>query len=105
MIPRKYYRYALYVLELFFLFIIEGTPGLLPVIYLSKPLLAVAAAISAAAFELPYFSLFFAVSCGIAIDIGSGGVMGLSSIILGFICYYESSWNNKYIKNNIYLFF
>ena len=28
--------------------------------------------------------------------------MGLTSIILGVVCYYESSWNNKYIKNNIY---
>ena len=102
MIPRKYFRYALYALELLLLYVIEGTPGLLPVIYLARPLLLVSAAVSAAAFELPYFSLFYGVACGIVIDIGTGGVMGLSSIILGFICYYESSWNDKYIKNNIY---
>lgn len=102
MIQRKYYRYALYALELFVLYIIEGTPGLIPVLYLAKPLLMVSLAISAAAFELPYFSLFFGVACGLVIDIGTGGVMGLSSLILGFICYYESSWNDKYIKNNIY---
>lgn len=103
MIPRKYYRYALYALEIFLLSIIEGTPGLLPEIYLAKPLLLVSAAVSAAAFELPFFSLFFGVFCGLVIDAGSGGVMGLTSVILGFICYYESSWNDKYIKNNIYL--
>lgn len=28
--------------------------------------------------------------------------MGLTSIILAAVCYYEASWNNKYIKNNIY---
>ena len=103
MIQRKYYRYALYALELFVLYLIEGTPGLIPVIYLAKPLLLVSLAVSAAAFELPYFSLFFGIACGIVIDIGTGGVMGLSSMILGFICYFESSWNDKYIKNNIYL--
>lgn len=103
MINRKYYRYALYALELFVLYIIEGTPGLIPVIYSAKPLLLVPLAVSAAAFELPYFSLFFGIACGLVIDIGTGGVMGLTSIILGFICYYESSWNDKYIKNNIYL--
>ncbi len=37
------------------------------------------------------------------IDVGTGGIMGLTSIILGTVCYYESSWNDKYIKNNIYL--
>ena len=58
MIPRKYFRYALYALELLLLYVIEGTPGLLPVIYLARPLLLVSAAVSAAAFELPYFSLF-----------------------------------------------
>ena len=102
LIPGKYYRYALYALELFLLCIIEGTPGLLPAIYLARPLLLVSAAVSAAAFELPYFSLFYAVACGLVIDVGTGGVMGLTSIILGFICYYESSWNDKYFKNNIY---
>lgn len=99
---RKYYRYMLYVLEVFVLFIIEGTPHLIPCVYLVKPLLLVSAAVSAAAFELPLFSLFFGVFCGLIIDVGTGGVMGLTSIILGVICYYESAWNNKYIKNNIY---
>ena len=103
MTHRRYYRYALYAIELFILYIIEGIPGLIPAFYLGKPLLLVPLAISAAAFELPYFSLFFGIVCGLVIDVGTGGVMGLSSIILGFICYYESSWNDKYIKNNIYL--
>ncbi len=84
------------------MFVIEGTPELIPTIYLARPLLLVSAAVSAAAFELPFFSLFFAVLCGLVIDVGTGGVMGLTSIILGVVCYYESSWNNKYIKNNIY---
>ena len=92
----------LYTLEIFILFIIEGTPHLLPQIYLAKPLLLVSAAISVAAFELPIFSLFFGVFCGLVIDVGTGGVMGLTSIILGVVCYYEASWNNKYIKNNVY---
>ena len=102
MLPRKYYRYALYVLELFVLYLIEGTPHLLPMIYLAKPMLVLSAAVSAAAFELPYFSFFYGIICGIIIDIGTGGVMGLTSIILGFLCYYEASWKDKYIKNNIY---
>ncbi len=93
----------LYALEIFILFIIEGTPHLLPQIYLVKPLLLVSAAVSVAAFEMPMFSLFFGVFCGLIIDVGTGGVMGLTSIILGVVCYYESAWNNKYIKNSIYL--
>lgn len=84
------------------MFILEGTPNLIPQLYLAKPLLLVSAAVSAAAFELPLFSLFFGILCGLVIDVGSGGVMGLTSIILGTVCYYEASWNNKYIKNNIY---
>lgn len=100
--PRKYYRYLLYALEIFLLFVIEGTVHLIPQIYLVKPLLLISAAISIAAFELPYCSLFFGVLCGLIIDAGTGGVMGLTSVILGGICFCESSWNNKYIKNNIY---
>ncbi len=103
MIQRRYYRYALYVLELFVLYLIEGTPGLIPPLYLAKPLLLTSLAVSAAAFEMPYFSLFFGVACGLVIDVGTGGIMGLSSVILGVICWYEASWNDKYIKNNIYM--
>ncbi len=99
---RKYYRYALYALEMFALFIIEGTPGLLPYFYLAKPLLLIPLAVSAAAFETPMFSMFFGIFCGLVIDAGCGGVMGFTSIILAVICYYESYWNDKYIKNNIY---
>ncbi len=93
----------LYTIEIFIFFILEGTPHFIPQIYLAKPLLLVSAAVSAAAFELPLFSLFFGILCGLVIDVGTGGVMGLTSIILGTVCYYEASWNNKYIKNNIYL--
>ncbi len=81
---------------------IEGTPDFLPVIYMAKPLLLISAAVSIAAFEMPMCSLFLGVLCGMAIDVGTGGVMGLTSIILGTICCYEAAWNNKYIKNNIY---
>ena len=102
-IKRRCFRYALYALEIFILYIIEGTPYLIPETALAKPLLLVSAAVSAAAFELPYFSLFFGVFCGLVIDVGTGGVMGLTSILLGGICYCVSAWNNKYIKNNIYL--
>ena len=91
------------MIEIFIFFILEGTPDLIPAIYLAKPLLLVSAAVSIAAFELPICSLFFGVVCGLVIDVGTGGIMGLTSIILGTVCYYESSWNNKYIKNNIYL--
>ncbi len=102
-IKRKYYRYLLYTVEIFIFFILEGIPGLLPIIYLVKPLLLVSTAVSIAAFELPLSSLFFGVLCGLVIDVGTGGVMGLTSVILGTVCYYEAAWNNKYIKNNIYL--
>ncbi len=98
----KYYRRVLYIAELALLFLIEGTPNLLPAFYTVKPLLLVPLAVSAAAFETPYFSLFFGVLCGLIIDSASGGVMGFTSIIIGFICYYESEWNKKYLKNNIY---
>lgn len=100
---RKYYRYFLYVLEVFLLFIIEGTPCLLPQFYLAKPLLLVSLAVSLAAFESPLCALVFGVLCGMVIDAGSGGVMGFSAIILAVICFYESYWNTKYIKNSIYL--
>ncbi len=102
MIQRKYYRYIIYAVEIFVLSIIEGTPFLLPEIYFAKPLLLVSAAVSAAAFESEWFSLYFAVACGIIIDINSGGIIGITSIILGFVCYYESYWSKKYIKSNIY---
>lgn len=102
-VSRRYYRYILYALEVFLLFIIEGTPNLLPYFYLAKPLLLIPAAISIAAFEAPLCSLVFGVLCGMIIDAGSGGVMGFSAIILAVICYYQSYWNSKYIKNNIYL--
>lgn len=103
MISRKYYRYLLYAVEIFILYIIEGTPNLLPYFYFAKPLLLIPAAVSVAAFEMPLFSMFFGVLCGLIIDVGTGGVMGLTSIILGVVCYYESYWNTKYIKNNVYL--
>lgn len=100
---RRYFRYALYALEIFVLYIIEGTPNLLPHFYLAAPLLLIPAAVSIAAFESPLCSLFFGVLCGLIIDSGTGGVMGLTSVILAVICYYQSYWNTKYIKNNIYL--
>lgn len=76
---------------------------MLPYIYLAKPLLLIPAAVSIAAFESPLCSLAFGILCGMIIDSGSGGVMGFSAIILAVICYYQSYWNSKYIKNNVYL--
>lgn len=100
---RKYYRYILYAVEIFILYIIEGTQHLLPQFYMAKPVLIISVAISIAAFEPPLASLFFGVFCGLVIDTGTGGILGLTSIILGVVCYYESYWNDKYIKNNVYL--
>ncbi len=99
---RRYFRYAVYVLEIVVLYLLEGTPNLLPEFYTAKPLLIISAAVSAAAFEQPLFSMFFGVFCGLVIDAGSGGVMGLTSIILAVVCFYEAYWHDKYIRNNIY---
>ncbi len=99
---RRYFRYAAYVLEILVFYLLEGAPNLLPEFYTAKPLLIIAAAISVAAFESPLFSMFFGVFCGLVIDTGTGGVMGLTSIILAVISFYESYWHERYIRNNIY---
>ncbi|MDE7389436.1 MAG: rod shape-determining protein MreD [Lachnospiraceae bacterium] len=100
---RRGYRYALYVLEIFVLYLIEGTPHLLPEFYLAKPLLVVPVAVCIAAFESPQCAIGFGIFCGIVIDIGTGGAVGLTSVILVLVCCLESYLNSKYLKENIYM--
>lgn len=86
--PLHILKYVLFVFEVFALFFIGDTAGVLPEILAVKPALMVCAAISVSLSgikEMP--AMCFGVLCGLLMDFSRGGPYGFHALILAACCY------------------
>lgn len=95
----KILRYILYGIELLVLFILQGTPNLVPGLFGGRPNLLLPAVLTIAMFEPRNPALIFGAVGGLLTDI-SGGVTGFFAIVLTLLCYFTSHLTNEIIRTS-----
>lgn len=100
---RKYIavKWLLYMTEIIFFLVIQGTPGLIPEINGQKPILLIPIAITIAVFSNETTGMVFAVICGLLTDAVSSNILGFYAMMLvvfGFLAGYMAT---NYIRTNL----
>lgn len=80
-------RFFAYSLEIIVLYVLQGTPLLLPEIFGSKPCLLLPVALTIAVFESETVAMVFGFVCGLLTDIGFSGKIGFYTVVLTFLCF------------------
>lgn len=80
-------RFFAYAIELLALFVLQETPGLIPAVFSSRPVLVLPAVLSIAMFEGETVSMAFGIAGGLLIDFGFGSVLGFHALLLAAGCY------------------
>lgn len=83
-------RYFAYGIEILILYILQGTPHLIPEICGATPVLLICTALTIAAFEEEIPALFFGLACGVMCDIALSNTVGYFAIVLTALCYFEA---------------
>ena len=83
----NFLRFFAYSLEIIILYILQGTPLLLPEIFGSKPCLLLPVALTIAVFESETVAMAFGFVCGLLTDIGFSGKIGFYTVVLTLICF------------------
>lgn len=97
----KLLRYAIYVLEIYFLYSLEQTPNFSFNFYGARPLHLVAGFISIILYENKFVSLAFGILIGLLMDLIVGNVLGIYTLILGILGYFLSIVFECFIKINL----
>lgn len=82
----KLMRYLAYTLEIFILYMLQQTPGLIPEIYGGRPVLILAAVLTIAMMEEFVAAAAFGILGGLLMDYGLGGILGINALLLVVIC-------------------
>ncbi len=80
-------RWFAYAIEIFVLFILQETPGLIPSIGGARPILVIPAVLSVAMFEPEIPAMLFGLFGGLLIDFGLGGMLGFHAMLLAAVCF------------------
>lgn len=94
----KIFRYIIYATELLVLFVIQGTPNIIPELFGGKPSLILPAVLTIAMFEPKLTALSFGLAGGLLTDISNGGVIGFFAIIMTICCYFISYLTSELIR-------
>lgn len=84
---RNFLRFFAYSLEIIILYVISGTPLLMPEIFGSKPCLLLPVALTIAVFESETVAMSFGFVCGLLTDIGFSGKIGFYTVVLTLLCF------------------
>lgn len=84
---RNFLRFFAYSLEIIILYVISGTPLLVPEIFGSKPCLLLPVALTIAVFESETVAMSFGFVCGLLTDIGFSGKIGFYTVVLTLLCF------------------
>ena len=82
-------RFA-FALEILVLFVLQGTPRLLPPILGNTPSLLICAALTIAIAESELCATFFGLACGVLTDLGFTDRVGFFAVTLTVICFFIS---------------
>lgn len=102
--PERFHflKYFLFVLEIFILFIIGETPGILPTIAGALPSLMVCTAVSIALSGVKELTaMSFGIFCGLLMDFSRGGPYGFHAIIFAIVCYFIALLVQNLFQKNL----
>lgn len=94
-------RYLAFVLEIYFLYLLQQTPGLFPEIYGARPVLLFPVAVSIAMLETELPAMSFGIVAGLFVDFGFGGALGFHSLTMAVICYFVSVLSRTVLRVNM----
>ena len=100
--PLRILKYILFLFEIFVLFLIGDTAGILPELLSAKPALMICAAVSislSGVKELP--AMCFGVLCGLLMDFSQGGPYGFHAVIFAVLCYFCSLLVQHLFRKNL----
>lgn len=80
-------KYMVYGAELFLIYILEFTPGLLPQVFGEAPMLLTVCAVSIALFEGDVTGMWFGLAAGLLLDVGSTAPFGFYALIHMALCF------------------
>lgn len=83
----SFFRYLSYVIELILAFVLSTTPGLLPELFGSKPVLLVCVALTVAVYEREIPAMIIGMAAGMLTDLGYSQSIGLFTVLLTVICF------------------
>lgn len=95
-------RFFAYAIELLALFVLQETPGLIPAVFSSRPVLVLPAVLSIAMFEREAVSMAFGIAGGLLIDFGFGSVLGFHALLLAAACYLISLITANLFQTNFF---
>ncbi len=93
-------RYFAYGIEILILYILQGTPNLIPEIHGGKPVLLICTALTIAAFEKELPALFFGLACGALCDLAVSNTIGYFAVVMTALCYLQAViFSSVMVKN------
>ena len=94
-------KYIVYGVELFLVYIIQFTPSLLPRLFGEVPMLLTVCAVSIAVFEGDITGMWFGMTAGLFMDIGSTAPFGFWALVNMTVCYGVGLLVMYWMRNNI----
>ena len=84
---QKLLRHLAYYLEILIIFILSGTPQLMPSILGIKPVLLLPVALTIAVFESEIPAMIYGCVCGVLLDVGFTGEIGYYTVVLTILSF------------------
>lgn len=95
----KFLRYTAYVIEVLVFFVVQQIPDI--EFYGAKPLLLIPIAVTISMFENETVGIYFGLLCGILIDFGLIGTIGIVSFVLPVLCYLIGLLSVDVVQTNL----
>lgn len=99
---KKWVRWALYAAELLLLFVLQETPGLMPMLMGVKPMLVLSAVLTMAMLEDGIPAMMLGLFSGLLCDLGGGSPMGYHALVFGLLCFFLSSLCGTRMQIHLY---
>lgn len=98
----KYFRWLIYIFELYFLYSLEQTPALSVGFFGVRPLALIPAFVSIALFEKEYTGMAFGVFTGILMDFSFGNPLGIYALLLCVLGYVLGVLSTYFFRSNFW---
>lgn len=95
----KFLRYTAYVIEVIVFYVVQQIPDV--EFFGAKPLLLLPIAVTVSMFENETVGIYFGLLCGVLIDFGLTGTIGIVSFALPVVCYLSGLLSVDIIQTNL----
>lgn len=94
-------KFIAYGAELFIIYVLQFTPGLVPAFFGEAPMLLTVCAVSMALFEGDITGMWFGLAAGLLLDVGSTAPFGFYGLIHMAICFGCGTLVMYLLRNNV----